>query len=64
MTDPRDQRIAELEAENAALKTRCAELERKVEELTQLVLMLKERLDRNSGNSSKPPSGLGRNGRR
>ncbi len=56
MTDPRDQRITELEAENAALKTRCAELEQKVEELTKLVLMLKERLDRNSGNSGKPPS--------
>jgi transposase len=56
MSDPRDQRIAELEAENSALKTRCAELERKVEDLTQLVLMLKERLDRNSGNSGKPPS--------
>lgn len=56
MSDPRDQRIAELEAENAALKARTAELEQKVEELTQLALMLKERLDRNSGNSSKPPS--------
>lgn len=56
MTDPRDQRIADLEAENAAQKARIAELEHKVEELTQLVLMLKERLDRNSGNSSKPPS--------
>ena len=56
MSDPRDQRIAELEAENAALKARCAELERKVVDLTELVLMLKERLDRNSGNSGKPPS--------
>jgi transposase len=56
VSDPRDQRIAELEAENAALKVRCSELEKKVEDLTQLVLMLKERLDRNSGNSSQPPS--------
>jgi transposase len=56
VTDPRDQRIAELEAENAARNAHIAELEQKVEELTQLVLMLKERLDRNSGNSSKPPS--------
>ena len=56
MSDPRDQRITELEAENAALRARTAELEKKVEELTQLVLMLKERLDRNSGNSSNPPS--------
>jgi transposase len=56
VSDPRDQRIAELEAENAAQKARITELEHKVEELTQLVLMLKERLDRNSDNSSKPPS--------
>lgn len=56
MSDPRDQRIAELEAENAGQKARIAELEHKVDELTQLVLMLKERLDRNSGNSGKPPS--------
>ena len=56
MSDSRDQRIAELEAENAVLRSRCAELEQRVEELTQLVLMLKERLDRNSSNSGKPPS--------
>lgn len=56
MTDPRDLRIAELEAENAALRARTAELERKVEELTALVRMLKEQLNRNSGNSNKPPS--------
>jgi len=54
--DPRDQRIAELEAENAALKARTADLEHKVEQLTQLVLTLKEQLDRSSSNSSKPPS--------
>jgi transposase len=56
VSDPRDQRITELEAENAALRARTAELEKKVEDLTQMVLMLKERLDRNSGNSGKPPS--------
>jgi transposase len=56
VTDPRDQRIAELEAESAAKDARIAELERKVEELTQLVLTLKEQLNRNSGNSGKPPS--------
>lgn len=56
MTDPRDQRIAELESRLEAKDARIAELEKKVEDLTQLVLMLKERLDRNSGNSSKPPS--------
>jgi transposase len=49
VTDPRDLRIAELEARNA-------ELERKVEELTQLVLKLQEQLNRNSSNSGKPPS--------
>ncbi|MCA3011035.1 MAG: hypothetical protein INH41_01405, partial [Myxococcaceae bacterium] len=46
MSDPRDQRIAELEAENAAVRARIAELEKQVEDLTQLVLMLQERLDR------------------
>jgi transposase len=56
VTDPRDERITELEALVAAKDARIAELEKKVEDLTQLVLMLKERLDRNSGNSSKPPS--------
>lgn len=56
MTDPRDQRIAELEAENAAQKARIVELERRVEELTQLVLTLKQQLDKNSSNSNKPPS--------
>jgi transposase len=56
VSDPRDQRIAELEAENAALKTRTADLEQKVEDLTKLVLTLKEQLDRNSSNSNKPPS--------
>ena len=56
MSDPRDQRITELEAENAVLRARTAELEKMVEDLTQMVLMLKERLDRNSGNSGKPPS--------
>lgn len=56
MSDPRDHRIAELEAENATLKGRVAELEGKVEQLMQLVLTLKEQLDRNSSNSNKPPS--------
>ena len=56
MSDPRDQRIAELEAENAGAKARIADLERKVDELTKLVLTLKEQLDRNSGNSNQPPS--------
>lgn len=56
MTDPRDQRISELEAANAAAKARIVELERKVDDLMKVVLNLKEQLDRNSSNSSKPPS--------
>lgn len=63
MSDPRDQRIGELEsrvtaqdAQLAAKDAEIADLKRKVEDLTQLVLTLKERLDRNSGNSSQPPS--------
>ena len=63
MSDPRDQRIAELEsrvaAQDAQLSAKDGEiaaLKQKVEELTHLVLLLKERLDRSSGNSSKPPS--------
>jgi transposase len=56
VSDPRDHRIAELESENATLKARMVELEVKVEQLTQLVLSLKEQLDRNSSNTSKPPS--------
>ena len=56
VSDPRDQRIAELEAENAVLKGRTAELEKKVEDLTKLELTLKEQLDRNTSKSKKPPS--------
>jgi uncharacterized coiled-coil protein SlyX len=63
VSDPRDQRIADLESRVAAQDTllaakdaEIADLKRKVEDLTQMVLMLKERLDRNSGNSGKPPS--------
>ena len=48
--DPRDvERIAQLEAENAALKTRIAELEARLEKLEELVRS-------SSRNSSKPPS--------
>ena len=35
MTDPRDARIAELEAENAALKARVAALNEQIRELTR-----------------------------
>ena len=56
MSDPRDQRITELEAQLVARDAEIAALTRKVDELTQLVLALKEQLNRNSGNSGKPPS--------
>jgi transposase len=56
VVDPRDQRIAELEAQVATKDARIAELERKFAELTQLVAALQEQLGRNSGNSNKPPS--------
>ena len=58
-----DQRIAELEgrvaAQDAQLTAKdreIAELRNGINELTKLVLSLKEHLDRNSSNSSKPPS--------
>ncbi len=63
MSDPRDQRIAELQsrvaaqdAQLAAKDGEIAELRNGLDELTKLVLSLKEQLDRNSSNSSKPPS--------
>jgi len=57
VSDPHDlERIAELEGRVAARDAEVADLKRKVEELTHLVLTLKERLDKNSSNSSKPPS--------
>ena len=63
MSDPRDQRIAELEgrvaaqdAQLAAKDAEIAELKNRLDELTKLVLSLKEQLDRNSSNSGKPPS--------
>jgi len=63
VTDPRDQRIAELEAQVAAKDARIVELERKVEELTHLVLSLQGQLGRNSRNSNLPPSSDGPGGR-
>lgn len=54
--DPRDQRIAELEALVLARDAEISELKGKVEELTKLVMSLKEQLGKNSGNSSNPPS--------
>ena len=64
--DPRDQRIAELEgivAAQAAViveqRTRIAELERKVDELTRLVVKLMEKAGQSSRNSHLPPSSDG-----
>jgi transposase len=49
VTDPRDARIAELEAENTALRAMVAKLVARIEEL-------EARLGRNSSNSNQPPS--------
>ena len=70
MTDWRDKRISELEAESAAKDARIADLEAKLAErdariavleqqvaaLMKQVAELTEKLGRNSGNSSAPPS--------
>ena len=63
MSDPRDQRITELETQVAvqaaqlvAKDAEIADLKSRLDELTKLVLALKEQLDRNSSNSGKPPS--------
>lgn len=52
-------RIAQLEAENAALRKEVAELKAQVAQLNKLVAQLTEqiaKLSKNSSNSSKPPS--------
>jgi transposase len=54
--DPRDIRIAELEAQVAARDKVIAELMAKVEALTARVAELEAKLGQNSSNSSKPPS--------
>ncbi|MGZ3458081.1 MAG: IS66 family transposase [Archangium sp.] len=54
--DPKDARIAELEALVAARDARIAELENEVKVLTRRVAELEARLGLNSTNSSKPPS--------
>ena len=63
MYDPRDQRITELEtlvadqaAKLVAKDAEIADLKSRLDELTKLVLALQEQLNRNSGNSNKPPS--------
>ncbi len=54
--DPRDARIAELEAQLAERDARIAQLMAQVEALTARVAELEARLSQNSSNSSKPPS--------
>ncbi|NVJ10801.1 IS66 family transposase [Myxococcus sp. AM001] len=54
--DPKDARIAELEAQVAARDAVIVELMAKVEALTARVAELEARLRQNSSNSSKPPS--------
>jgi transposase len=57
--DWRDQRIAELEAENAKLKAELAEKDARIDKLERLVAELSRRLDENSTNSHRPPSSDG-----
>jgi transposase len=54
--DPRDKRIAELEAQVAERDQLIASLRAHIEVLTARVAELEARLGRNSSNSSKPPS--------
>jgi transposase len=54
--DPRDKRIAELEAQVAERDQLIAVLRANIETLTARVAELEARLGRNSSNSSKPPS--------
>lgn len=56
MTDWRDERIAELEAQNAAKDARIATLEEQVAMLMKRVGELEEKLRQNSRNSHLPPS--------
>lgn len=56
MTDWRDERIAELEAESAAKDARIATLEQQVAALMKRVAELEEKLQQNSRNSHLPPS--------
>lgn len=54
--DPRDARIAELEAQLAERDARIAQLEALVEQRRARIAELEARLGQNSSNSSKPPS--------
>jgi transposase len=57
--DPKDARIAELEAQLAERDERIAQLMALVGALTQRVAELEEKLSQNSSNSSRPPSSDG-----
>lgn len=59
MEDPRDQRIAELEAEVVGLRAELVELRAQLAEMAALVLDLRARLKADSHTSSKPPSADG-----
>ena len=54
--DWRDDRIEQLERENAAFRARVGELEKIAAEQAKLIEELRELLSRSSSNSSKPPS--------
>jgi len=54
--DWRDDRIDELERENAALRARNRALEQRIQELEARIRELEARLGQHSGNSSRPPS--------
>lgn len=53
------ERIAQLEAENAALRAELAVAQHQVTLLTERLRELEQRLAKNSHNSSKPPSSDG-----
>ena len=59
----KDARIVVLEAQDGVHRARITELQRKLEELTQMVMSLQEQLNRNSRNSHLPPSSDGPGGR-
>lgn len=59
MGDWRDERMAELERENAALRATVKQQAHQIDSLLRRVAVLEEQLRRSSTNSSKPPSSDG-----
>jgi len=57
--DPRDARIAQLEAELAEARASIAELKQQLAEAQATIAELRARLGQNSRNSNKPPSSDG-----